>query len=56
MEWQIAVALGIAIPVILFPVLFVWYLNVGGLMTAFREARQKRLVREKGKRVSVEVK
>jgi len=34
MEWQIVVALVIAIPIILFPVVFVWYLNVG------KEARE----------------
>ena len=42
MEWQIVVALVIAIPVILFPVAFVWYLNIGGLYQAFQTARQRR--------------
>ena len=42
MEWQIVVALVIAIPVILFPVAFVWYLNIGGLYHAFQAARQRR--------------
>lgn len=46
MEWEVIVALVLAIPVILFPVAFVWYLNVGGLYAAIREARAKRAARE----------
>jgi len=42
MEWQIIVALVIAIPVILLPVAFVWYLNIGGVVHAVREARTAR--------------
>ena len=40
MQWELIVALVIAIPVILFPAVFVWYLNIGGLAQAVREARQ----------------
>jgi len=47
MEWEFIVALVIAIPIILFPVAFVWYLNVGGLARAFKEAKERRLAREK---------
>lgn len=36
------IALVIAIPVILFPAAFVWYLNIGGIYAAIKEARQKR--------------
>ena len=39
MEWQLIVALVVAIPVILFPAAFVWYLNLGGIVHAVREAR-----------------
>jgi len=42
MQWEFIVALIIAIPLILFPAAFVWYLNVGGLFTAMKEAREKR--------------
>ena len=45
MEWQMVVALVIAIPVILFPVAFVWYLNIGGIIQAVRKtaaAREKK--------------
>ena len=47
MEWQIILALVIAVPIILFPVMFVWYLNVGGIYAAIKEARERRTAREK---------
>ncbi|MFC1967648.1 hypothetical protein ACFLV2_03330 [Chloroflexota bacterium] len=43
MEWQVIVALVIAVPVILFPVAFVWYLNVGGIYARIKEARARRV-------------
>ena len=54
MEWQLIVALVLAIPVILFPVAFVWYINIGGIIQAVGEARrakatQKKLATEKAK-------
>lgn len=39
MEITMIVALVLAIPVILFPAAFVWYLNIGGVVHAVREAR-----------------
>jgi hypothetical protein len=42
MEWPIIVALAVAIPIILFPVAFVWYINIGGIYTAIKQARAKR--------------
>jgi hypothetical protein len=56
MEWQIAVALVIAVPVILFPAAFVWYLNLGGVYTAIKEARARKVAQEKGAKVKVEAK
>jgi hypothetical protein len=56
MEWQVIVALVIAIPIILFPVAFIWYLNIGGLFTAIKEARARRVAREKGVKEEVKVK
>jgi len=47
MQWEIIVALVVAIPVILFPAAFVWYLNIGGAYAALKEAREKRAAREK---------
>ena len=49
MEWQFIVALVIAIPIILFPAAFVWYLNVGGIYHAIQEARRKRQAAREGK-------
>ena len=56
MEWQVVIALLIAIPVILFPALFVWYLNIGGIYATIKEARERQVVPEKGIRTVVEVK
>ncbi|MFC2044774.1 hypothetical protein ACFLT8_06265 [Chloroflexota bacterium] len=47
MEWQIVVALIIAIPIILFPVAFIWYLNIGGVYTALKEARARQVAHQK---------
>ena len=41
MEWQVILALVLAIPVILFPAVFIWYLNLRGVYEARREARQR---------------
>ena len=49
MEWQIVIALVIAIPVILFPVAVIWYLNVGGIFTAIKEAMTRRGMRDRKK-------
>ena len=42
MEWQFIVALVIAIPIILFPAAFVWYLNLGWIFFHAKEAAQER--------------
>jgi len=39
MAVQIIIALVIAIPLILFPAAFVWYLNLGGVFASMKEAR-----------------
>lgn len=49
MEWQIILALVLAIPIILFAVAFVWYLNVTGIYTVIRETQKRRIAH--GKRV-----
>jgi len=46
MDGYTILALVVAIPVILFPAAFVWYLNIGGLYTAVREVWQARTARE----------
>ena len=56
MQWELVVALVVAIPIILFPVVFVWYLNIGGIYAAIKEARAKRVVHEKGATAAAKVK
>ena len=55
MEWQLILVLMIVIPVILVPVVFVWYLNAGGIYNAIKEARARRVVHKKGVRELVKV-
>ncbi len=55
MQWQIIVALVLAIPIILFPVAFVWYLNIGGILSALREARAQRAARKRATMTEVKV-
>ena len=43
MEWQIVVILAITIPVLLIPVVYVWYLNIGGIYATIRQRRESRL-------------
>ncbi len=45
MEWQFLVALIIAVPLILFPAAFIWYMNLGGIYAALKAAREKRAAR-----------
>ncbi len=42
MEGAVIIALAIAIPLILFPAAFVWYMNIGGMVTALKGARAKK--------------
>ena len=56
MEWQFVAALVIAIPIILFPAAFIWYLNVGGIFSAVKEARERRAAREKVVTVRAKIK
>jgi hypothetical protein len=55
MQWEFIVALVVAIPIILFPVAFVWYLNIGGIYSAIRRARAKKAAHaEKAEVVTLE--
>ena len=53
MQWELIVALVVAIPIILFPAAYVWYLNLGGVYAAMKEARARRATREKGVKEAV---
>ena len=39
-------ALVLAIPVILIPIAFVWYINAGGIALAVRQAREKKVAKK----------
>ena len=56
MQWELAIALTIATPIILFPAAFVWHLNIGGIHAAIKEARERRVSHEKGVRVTAKTK
>ena len=55
MEWQIILALVLAIPVILIPAALVWYLNASGIFTVIRETRKRRIARERRLRETIKV-
>ena len=42
MDWQIIVAIAVALPIILLPVAVVWYINGAGLRQALGAALQRR--------------
>jgi hypothetical protein len=42
MNWELIVALVVAIPIILFPVAFVWYVNIAGIIEAVRNTKVAR--------------
>ena len=50
MEWYIILALVLAIPVVIIPAVFVWYLNVSGIYTVVRETQKRRVARKKRRR------
>ena len=52
MEWQVILALVVAIPIIMLPAAFVWYLNIGGICIAVKEALERRAIRQGGVRVT----
>jgi hypothetical protein len=41
MQWELIVALVVAIPIILFPAAFVWFLNISGILTVWKESRAR---------------
>ena len=50
MKWELVVALIIAIPIILFPAAYVWYINIGGVYQAIKDVKIKRLARQKAEK------
>jgi hypothetical protein len=56
MEWQVVIAIVIAIPVILFPAAFVWYMNIGGIVKAFKKVRMKKASKDRENNLGVAAK
>ena len=50
MQTELIIALVVAIPVILFPAVFVWFLNVTGLFAVWKESRARAKRRAKARR------
>lgn len=46
MAWQTIVALVIMVPVLLIPVALIWYINVGGMYIAIKEARARKAAKK----------
>lgn len=40
MAGELVIGLAVAIPIVLFPAAFVWYLTLGGIRAAAQEARE----------------
>jgi hypothetical protein len=53
MQFEMLVALVVAIPIILFPAAFVWYLNIGGIVQAVREAKAARAKKAAAVKVTI---
>jgi hypothetical protein len=47
MEWWAILLIIVAIPIILFPAAFIWYMNVSGLYTVIRETQKRRVARKR---------
>lgn len=56
MQWESIMALVIAIPIIILPVVFVWYLNIGGIHANIKEARARRVTKQMADKVTVKSK
>ncbi|OGO01416.1 MAG: hypothetical protein A2Y90_01775 [Chloroflexi bacterium RBG_13_52_12] len=55
MHWELVIALVIAVPIILFPAAYVWYLNIGGIYSSIKEAKARRIAREKEAKETVDI-
>ncbi len=49
MEWQIFIVLLFAVTIILFPVILIWYLNIGGIYAALRNKVTYRMMETAGR-------
>ena len=49
MQWQVIVALVVTVPIILLPVALIWYINIGGIYHAVKEAQKRRAIQREAK-------
>ena len=54
MQWEFVIALLIAVPIILFPAAFVWYLNIGGIYAAVRGALKRKALQQQKAKLAVQ--
>ncbi len=48
------IALVLAVPVMLIPAVLVWYINLGGVFAAIREAREKKVAGKATEKVNAQ--
>ena len=53
MEWWTILILALAIPVVLFPAILIWYINISGIYTVIRETQRRRVARRKRARATL---
>ena len=47
MAWWMILIIIVAVPLVLFPAVFIWYMNVSGLYTVIRETQKRRVARKR---------
>ena len=52
MPIEAIIAIAIAVPVILFPVAFIWFINITGLWTVWKESRARERKRAKARKAA----
>jgi len=51
MEWYIILVLVLAVPFVLLPATFIWYLNIGGMASAVRTSRERQAAARRTERM-----
>ncbi|MFC1902254.1 hypothetical protein ACFLX3_04940 [Chloroflexota bacterium] len=52
MQWELIIALVIAIPIILFPAAYIWYINIGGIYALIKEVWERQVARGNGAKLN----
>jgi hypothetical protein len=53
MQTEVIIALAIAIPVVLFPAALMWFINISGLWTVWKESRARERRRAKARKAAL---